>query len=161
MRSFIKIFLFIMSGVAYAETLSLKNLPLEMCADDNKTVLRLKEQNTSKCILALETPSDDSVKETQAKINLNGRVVTLYQTSVKTEPSLMKVRNKSSMGIKETYIFHNKDKSVEVKLKASVTGTSCTNDNDGSCCGHSYSGFLTVKTKPSRVQLPISYYRGG
>jgi len=165
MRSFVVAFLFLMSGGVSAEIAVLGNLPRELCTDDNQTILRLKEKDTSKCILSLKASEERSVEssdnKTEAKIHLNSSANTIYQASTKTELPLVKVQNKSSIGTRESYVFFTKDKSVEVRLTAKVTGTSCTDDNDGSCCGDSYSGTLTVKTQRGSVKVPIYYYRGG
>ena len=85
-------------------------------------------------------PPQDGSELTEAKVHINSSVVTVYLASVDRKPPLVKFPNKNSLGRRESYVFVTKDKSIEIRLEAEVTGTSCRDNDGGSCCGDSYSG---------------------
>lgn len=155
----------LMSGAANADSISLGVLPGDLCVEDNETVLRVNETDTTKCILSFHPPSgllpEGSTAETEARIRLNGKVIVIYRTQYNSTPPIRRDRYSGGLGESVHYVFQTRDKKVVVRLKARGVGTSCHASTDGSCCGDSYKGSLSVEAHRGSTKIPIYYYRGG
>lgn len=136
--------------IAHADTVKIGALSQKHCDldDFNSHVFAVSQtkREESKCVFTFLRKSADGIDlefETEAKMNINGKLVFLIRKD-KSNP----------------FEFVSRDGLIAVKLDVRETNTSCVEGED-KCCGSDYAGTLSISTEKGRSSIKVEYYRGG